>query len=202
MLGFNPWHHVLGSSSLNRLFSPLAFLSASVLAHYQMVIIRKKCLTGMRSTGSLPDGGNHGSSMSSCLRKHYAMFTPPETCAVRSWNARSVSLFRGTLWWLLGTQAMTPREFSKSFPHLLIVLMSQCDLRPILISVPSGFRVGTEKQLIFVTLANCKHTKVCACVCVVKKHLIPHLSEGTSVITSVFLVISPFDAYNYFIQHL
>lgn len=94
LLGFNPWHQVLASSLLNGLFSTWFSLSQRLGTLSEGNIIRKKCLVGMRSTGSLPDGDNHGSSnksltrqqhyLSSCLRKLYALFTPPETCTLRN----------------------------------------------------------------------------------------------------------------------
>ena len=69
LLGFNPWHQVLGFSSLNRLLSAWLFPGQCPGTLSEGEIIRKKCLTGMRSTGSLPDGDNHECSNKSLTRQ-------------------------------------------------------------------------------------------------------------------------------------
>lgn len=70
LLGFHPWHQVLGSSSLNRLLSARLSPSQCPGTLSEGEIIRKKCLLGMRSNGSLPDGDNHGSSNKPSTRQN------------------------------------------------------------------------------------------------------------------------------------
>ena len=133
LLGFNPWHQVLGSSSLNRLLSAWLFPGQCPGTLSEGEIIRKKCLIGMRSTGSLPDGDNQESSNKSLTRQS-------TMCLLAYVNYRQCSRLlkcvhgkdRGTSAQFpsfpgrpLGCSSVheqwpncSPREFSRSFPHL------------------------------------------------------------------------------------
>lgn len=142
LLGFNRWHQILGSSSLNWLLSTWLSLGQCPGTLSEGKIIRKKCLLGLRSAGSLPDGENHRAShkplsgqkhyLSSCLHKPYTVFMPPEKCTLRVPGC--FPLLQGKpLVVLQGMSSdptvVSPKEFSKGSAHLLRVLLLPWDLR-------------------------------------------------------------------------
>lgn len=112
LLGLNRWHHISGSSSLNRLLSAWLSLGQCPGTLSEGKIIRKKCLLGMRSTGSLPDGEDHRASnkpltrqqhhLSSFFHKLHAVFMPPKMCTLRArmlaqFPSSSEEVFGGSL---------------------------------------------------------------------------------------------------------